>query len=62
MVDISFLRKKLNWKDSDIGRYQFFDIKELETIKHFVENNKEYYYLISENKVMVVKQQCKTIT
>lgn len=60
MEDISFLRKKLSWKRNSIYEYQTFSLSQLNTIKHFVENNKEYFYLIELDTIIVMKK-CKTI-
>lgn len=57
MVDISFLQKKLSWQNNKLLNidYKVFNKKDIEIIKHFVSNNKNYNYFSLLNKVLVIK-------
>ena len=57
MENISFLQKKHQWKKTKYFEYnEFSNSKQnLETIKHFISNNKEYYYFILNDEIIVIK-------
>lgn len=61
MVDISFLQKKLSWQNNKVLNidYKIFNKKDIDVIRHFVSNNKNYNYFIILNKVLVIKSNAR---
>jgi len=55
MDTLSFLKKQLKWKKIFNISYQKFELSQLDTIKQFISNNKNYNYFIILNKILVIK-------
>lgn len=55
MDTLSFLKKQLKWKKIFNINYQTFELSQLDTIKEFISNNKNYNYFIYNNKILVIK-------
>ena len=55
MDTLSFLKKQLKWKKIFNISYQEFELSQLDTIKQFISNNKNYNYFIILDKILVIK-------